>query len=331
MQEGGIEMVDQDPETLTPVSEPEPPVTPEQQAASARELALIEGLPIEQAIEQVRKRALLIRKITEAAVAESLYPSDWIEQGGKMFLAGSGAERLFKWMMKLGFQLRDVDMDRKERTDKDGSYYIYFAKGIAKLLGTELYVEGSCSARDQFFTTRYEGSGTERKRIMLPSDEVDEGNIRKSALTNLYSNAVTRLLGIRGLDRAAIKAMGFDETKFGKVEYGSKKGGAPAATQPPVTVVPAAAPQGTWVASLRALLLTAAPIDSARTSILKSVTAGPYTDRNGKAATFEGWASIDAIEKRPNAEAIAKMAYGKLKAHIEQSLGAQHTEQTTLT
>jgi hypothetical protein len=85
------------------------------------------------------------------------------------------------------------------------------------------------------------------------------------------------------------------------------------------------------VASLRALLLTAAPIDSARTSILKSVTAGPYTDRNGKAATFEGWASIDAIEKRPNAEAIAKMAYGKLKAHIEQSLGAQHTEQTTLT
>jgi hypothetical protein len=330
MQEGSTtEMVDQDPETLTPVSEPIPPVTPEQQAASARELALVEGLPIEQAIEQVRKRALLIRKITEAAVAESLYPSDWIEQGGKMFLAGSGAERLFKWMMKLGFQLRDVKMERKERTDKDGSFYIYFAEGVAKLLGTELYVEGSCSSRDQFFTTRYEGSGTERKRIMLPSDEVDEGNIRKSALTNLYSNAVTRLLGIRGLDRAAIKAMGFDETKFGKVEYG-KKGGTPAA-QPAATVVPAAAPQGTWVASLRALLQTAAPIDSARTSILKSVTAGPYTDRNGKAATFEGWASIDAIEKRPNAEAIAKMAYGKLKAHIEQSLGAQHTEQTTLT
>lgn len=326
--EGGPHMIEEEVETLDR-SQHGPEPAPPQALVPSPAPASLDTLPVERAVEEAKKRAQMVRKITEAAVAESLYGQDWIDQNGKPWLAGSGAERLFKWLMRLGFKLSRITPERLERTDKNGAFYVYVYKGIVEFMGSELYVEGECSARDQFFAKRWEEREEgKREQILLPAEEVDESNIRKAALTNLYSNAVTRLLGLRNLTWEQVQVMGFDRAKAAKVTYRDRKGGGevvrPAASATPAGAVEsemptAPPPKSTWVDSLEELLNRIID-ERLRERVLQSVTSFERGEGKGK---FAGYATIaDIRTKSKNAETVARIAYHKL---LESATGQQTT------
>jgi hypothetical protein len=105
---------------------------------------------------------------------------------------------------------------------------------------------GSCGSDDSFFSLETSdlpynpnnpehvaaiesGEGRtdhEKKRIyirrQIPASEVTRENIYKSALTNLFVNGVTRVLGLRKMTAESLKEYGIDPDKVPSFEYGSK-------------------------------------------------------------------------------------------------------------
>jgi hypothetical protein len=124
---------------------------------------------------------------------------------------------------QLGVKWAGVQYTQSKFEDDKGEYYEWSVTATFSLPGGLDSIEsiGTCSSRDNFL-----GTETRAGRALA---EVDIGNIRKAAYSNMIVNGVTRLLGIRGLTWEQLAKFGISAEGATKVEYknGAKGGGSP--------------------------------------------------------------------------------------------------------
>ena len=173
--------------------------------------------------DEAEKRLDALQKIKEIAL-KLTNPHDWVHENGKPYLQSSGGEkvaRLFGISWRI-FEPREDDLGQ-------GHYMITYQGEFA--LGRAIIAAiGTRSSKDSFFTDRYEGQGEQRHKIKLPPSEVDKGNVKKAAYTNLIANGITRLLGIRNLTWEELeKYAEIRKDQVQSVEF--RKGGKPSSSQ----------------------------------------------------------------------------------------------------
>lgn len=253
---------------------------------------------LEAAIESYKKIITLSIRLTNH--------QDWVDQSGKPYLQSSGAEKVANPF--------GIDIDRptekiNQCEDEKGRFVTveYWALVSSKFLGRQMWVVGTRSSRDPFFseysewTKDADGNSIKTKRLR-PQSEVDINDIKKSALSNLTVNAVTRLLGIRNLTWEQVKAGGIEKDKVAGVDY-SKKGG-----------VQNAAPQTngnteelrkkSWEMLLQ---LCAGDVPTAKSKLQKMTTF-----KKSDGTMFEGWTTIDRLTEKS-----VPVFYGKVKAEFD--------------
>lgn len=130
---------------------------------------------------------------------------DWSNQNGKPYLEVSGAEKVANWF---GIAWK-IDEPKLEYED-DGNYS-YTYKGSFSFQGRSIEVIGARGTMDGFFT------GSDKKP--KPVSEVDRNDVKKSALTNLIGNGITRILGIRNLTWADLAEAGIKKEDVKSIEY----------------------------------------------------------------------------------------------------------------
>lgn len=282
----------------------------------------------DRAVKEAEARVEFLNRVMQVSLKRTL-PQDWVDMQGKPYLSAAGAERL---RPLFGITIDSQDVKRYSDKDERGDYYWFVVSGVAHFRGDDIAVMGTCSARDQFFSTRYEYENGQRKQTLLPAEAVDPTNILKSAYSNMIANAVTRILGIRGLTWDDLERIGFDRKKAASVKFADRKGTgqpSPAASHGPTTAPRAPAgstpPDGTsWITSLetaiRTTLNAAAPQLATLADVhhlLQSLTAFERKDDQGNVTgSFPGFPDFAALRRSKNAERAAQIAYAKLAARV---------------
>lgn len=146
---------------------------------------------------------------------------DWVDENGKPYLQASGAEKVAR-LFGISWRISEPTLENLE-----GGHFIYTYKGEFSLSGASIEAIGTRSSKDGFFKKyEWQGAGDNRKRIELPVSEIDRGDVKKAAYTNLLGNGITRLLGIRNLTYDDLKEyVGISQEQITTVQY--KKGGSP--------------------------------------------------------------------------------------------------------
>jgi hypothetical protein len=133
-----------------------------------------------------------------------------------MYLMDRGAENI---AIAFGVDIGDVKLSMEWAEDPKGRYFTYVASGRAysRRLGRSVEDFGVCSQRDKFFGM----IGGKLKEI----EDVDAANIRRKAVTNLYSRLIKRVVGLSGVTRDDLQSSGMDLGKIERVNYsgGSQK------------------------------------------------------------------------------------------------------------
>jgi len=173
--------------------------------------------------EQAEKRVEAMHKIKRMAL-KLTNPHDWVDENGKPYLQASGGEkvaRLFGISWRISEPVRDII---------EGGHFTYTYHGEFSLAGASIEAIGTRSSKDGFFKKyEWKGEGEKRTRVELPVSEIDPGDVKKSAYTNLLANGITRLLGIRNLTYEDLKEFaGITKEQLTSVEY--KKAGKPVST-----------------------------------------------------------------------------------------------------
>jgi hypothetical protein len=164
--------------------------------------------------EQAEKRIDAMNKIKRVAI-KLTNVHDWVDQGGKPYIQVSGAEKIAR-MFGISWRISEPVKDNLE-----GGHFSYTYKGYFSLAGATIEAIGTRSSKDGFFK-KYKYVGSEKTE--LPASEIDAGDVKKSAYTNLIGNGITRLLGIRNLTYDDLKEFaGITPEMIGKVDY--KKSG----------------------------------------------------------------------------------------------------------
>jgi len=139
------------------------------------------GIKIEEEIERLEKNIELFNRIKIVSL-KLTKASDWVDQGGSPYLMDRGAENIaIAW----GVDITDVTLGPPEwAEDEHGRYYTFIARGKAYSKKLGRYVEdiGVCSQRDRFF-------GMVGGKLK-PIEDVDMANIRRKAVTNLYTRLI---------------------------------------------------------------------------------------------------------------------------------------------
>ncbi|MCJ7669555.1 MAG: hypothetical protein MUO61_03440 [Dehalococcoidia bacterium] len=172
--------------------------------------------------EQSEKRLEALNKIKKVAL-KLTNPHDWVDESGRPYLQASGAEKVARLF---GISWRISEPIKEEL---EGGHFSYTYKGEFALGGASIEAIGTRSSKDGFFK-KYKYAGDER--LELPASEIDRGDVKKSAYTNLLGNGITRLLGIRNLTYDDLKEYAnITQDQVTRVEF--KKGGrAPAGKAP---------------------------------------------------------------------------------------------------
>lgn len=168
----------------------------EMQVVEANENELADVLDI------IESRNAIFMRVMSVAI-QATNPSDWIDQDGKPYLQGSGAEKVAR---RFAVRVYDVSHELENHSDDNGNYYMYITTGKVGLGSGKESIEavGTCSSRDKLF------SHGGKKKL----EDVDRGNVMKKSYTNFLVNGITRLLGIRNLTWAELEKYGI--TKNGK-------------------------------------------------------------------------------------------------------------------
>lgn len=140
--------------------------------------------------EQAEKRIDAMNKIKNIALRLT-NKHDWVDQNGKPYLQASGAEKIGR-MFGISWQISEPIFEGEE-----GGHFNYTYKGTFSLVGASIEAIGTRSSKDGFFRKYSYPKGQDR--VELPPSEIDKGDVKKSAYTNLLANGITRLLGIRNL------------------------------------------------------------------------------------------------------------------------------------
>lgn len=169
------------------------------------------------------RRNRLMDRILGYAIT-STFPSQWMDIGGKPYPTGPACEAMAR---RCAVSITDVESEREEREDEMGSFYLWTYRGRFSLPGGRdvIHAEGHCSSRDQFLGSPPPKVG---EKAIREEWEVEEGNIRQAAYTNMTNNGITRLLGVRNLSWERLCALlGVEREKFGSVHFdqGGRGGG----------------------------------------------------------------------------------------------------------
>jgi hypothetical protein len=134
---------------------------------------------------------------------------DWVDQGGKPYLQATGAEKL---MAVWGIYTRDVKITVEMDASTGFPAYEVTGRVGSRTLGTEMDVVGGRNANDNFFQKQLAATG-----------KLDLQDVRKTAYSNWIANAVTRLIGMRGMTWEEVATATHNrinkQTCTGKVEY----------------------------------------------------------------------------------------------------------------
>jgi hypothetical protein len=168
--------------------------------------------------EQAEKRVEAMQKIKRMAL-KLTNPHDWVDEQGKPYLQASGAEKVARLF---GISWRISEPVKEEL---EGGHFTYTYHGEFSLAGATIEAIGTRSSKDGFFKKyEWKGEGENRTKLELPASEIDPGDVKKSAYTNLLGNGITRLLGIRNLTYEDLKEYaGITKEQLGSVDY--KKAG----------------------------------------------------------------------------------------------------------
>jgi len=169
--------------------------------------------------EQAEKRLDALQKIKEIALKVTNY-GDWVNEGGKPYLQGSGAQKIAR---VFGVSWR---VNTPVEDDLGGGHYLIRYTGEFALSGAVITETGSRSSKDPFFS-RSKGRD-------LPASEIDKGNVMKAAYTNLLGRGIQTLIGLRNLTWADLeKYAGIKQGSVGSVPYGksTQPGKAPPSSQ----------------------------------------------------------------------------------------------------
>jgi hypothetical protein len=191
-----------------------------EEAQNPFDMSLVASSNIIAVAEQAEKRLDALVKIKKVAL-KATTPGDWVDEGGKPYLQSSGAEKVGRIF---GISWR-ISEPKKE--ELEGGHYAFTYTGEFLLWGAVITAVGTRSSKDPFFK-KYKYAGDER--LELPPSEIDEGDVKKSAYSNLLANGITRVLGIRNLTYADLKEYAeIRQDQVTRVEF-KKHGKAPSSS-----------------------------------------------------------------------------------------------------
>jgi hypothetical protein len=230
--------------------------------------------------QAAEKRVAAIRRIKAVALSVT-NKNDWLDQEGRPYLWGSGAEKVARLF---GISWR---VDEPVLYVEDDGHYAYTYKGEFGMGVSTIEAIGSRSSRDPFFS-RSHGQD-------VPLDKIDRQDVKKAAYTNCVGNGVTRLLGIRNLTWEEVE-------EFAKFKRGDTRG----VKYQKAEMSEEAKDQR---AELRRMILEMAGSDSeAAKDILLSLTT--FVGRDGKEVA--GKRRVDDLSERQ-----VPVTYGKVKKAYE--------------
>lgn len=249
------------------------------------------GISIEKELAEIEKNVEFFNRVKIIAL-KMTKPSDWVDQGATVYLMDRGAENI---AIAFGVDISDVQLRMEWAEDEKGRYYSFIASGkaYAKKLGRYVEDIGVCSQRDKFFGK----IGDKYKEIA----EVDMANIRRKAVTNLYSRLIKRVIGLMGVTMEDLRAAGMDTAKIQKVDY---KGGSQRAE-----ISEDGKALRTKLGNM--LLLMANNDKPAAKKLLEKYSS--WTDKDGKEHKAEDLAKMS--------EKWIASTYGKAKADFEKTSG----------
>ena len=144
--------------------------------------------------DQAEKRIDAVIKIKQIALKVT-NARDWTDQNGNPYLQVSGSEKIAN-LFNVSWRI-----DEPQYEEESDCNFTYSIKGVFSLGPRTIEVQGTRSSKDPFFN-RYDmkpdANGKNEKVLRHPST-IDKGDVKKAALTNLYGNGITRMLGIRNL------------------------------------------------------------------------------------------------------------------------------------
>lgn len=166
--------------------------------------------------EQAEKRIDAVNKIKKLSLRVT-NAHDWTDQGGKPYLQVSGSEKIAR-LFGISWQISEPVKEAAE-----GGHFSYTYKGRFTIAGASIEVIGTRSSKDGFFKQyKWEGEEGNKQKIELPPSEIDQGDVKKAAFTNLLGNGITRLLGIRNLTWDDLKEAGIAREAVGRVDFKEK-------------------------------------------------------------------------------------------------------------
>jgi hypothetical protein len=168
-----------------------------------------------QVAERAEKRIEAVNKIKQLALRVT-NSHDWVDQGGKPYLQSSGGEKVAR-LFGISWNISEPVLEAEE-----GGHFSYTYTGHFSLSGATIEAVGTRSSKDGFFK-KYGPKDENGDKTTLPPSEIDKGDVKKSAYTNLIGNGITRLLGIRNLTWEDLEVAGITKGNVGRVDY--KKNG----------------------------------------------------------------------------------------------------------
>ena len=161
-----------------------------------------------QIAEQAERRIDAVKKIKSVALKVT-NAHDWVDQGGKPYLQASGSEKVAR-LFGISWRINEPTYDE----DGDG-HFSFTYRGEFSFQDVSIEAIGTRGSKDKFFS-RSHGKD-------IPPSEIDKGNVKKAAYTNLLGNGITRLLGIRNLAYEDLAATGITKAMVTRFEYKSGK------------------------------------------------------------------------------------------------------------
>jgi hypothetical protein len=174
---------------------------------------------------------------------KATFSSDWIDMGGKPYLQQSGVARIaLRFGVSVKFdrdnQGNPLIMREDFEDEKYGKGYVYTVCGKAIVGDREFEAIGTASTQDQFLGM--EGKGESRKAVALHESMQDA---KKKAVTNFYNNAISQIIGIKGMSWDGLAQYGIGKGNKSNVSYGVPKEEKPVG---PLPVIDKNKPYWTW-------------------------------------------------------------------------------------
>jgi hypothetical protein len=162
--------------------------------------------------EEIEGRVLAIERIMKAIVRFA-GPKGIDNLGGNAYVNAGGCTRIANG---LGISWTKPE---ERRHSLDGGYTEFEFEATFLMGSRSCPAVGSRSSKDPFYSQK--GRDSDGNPIFLDPADIDLGNVRKAAHTNMIGNGIRNILGLKNLDWDDLMAIGLDQKKArGKVNYG---------------------------------------------------------------------------------------------------------------